>query len=67
MTSKEGQELLSFIQKHDMYKYVAHDIKHIEDKIKHGMILFRNESIKLQAAYRKCEQMAERQFTKVIG
>jgi hypothetical protein len=67
MTSKEGQELLSFIQKHDMYKYVAHDIKHIEVKIKSKMILFKHEADKLQAAYRKCEQMAERTFTKVIG
>jgi len=67
MTKTESQQLLDFIQAHAMYKYVAHELKHIEDKIRHGMVLFKHEADKLQAAYRKCEQMAERSFSKVIA
>jgi len=66
MTHNDALILVAAIRESKAYKYVANEMKAIELKVKHGMILYKSESDKLQALYRKVQEMGERQYSKVI-
>ena len=67
MTHKDAKILLEAIRESKQYKYVKHELKNIELRVKSGMILCRDEGKKLEAIYRKCQEMGERQYSKVIA
>ena len=66
MTHKDAKILIDAIKKTKMYKYLAHQMKDIEVKVDSKMVLFSNEAKKLEALYRKSQEMVDRQFSKVV-